>query len=98
MCTCLIPHLCGLPLQGDYYRYLSELEPEETAAESDVVKKAAAAYELAQNAADGMKCTNPIRLGLALNVSGACWTLWWSGWLLVLLVCVHVVCVTCVCE
>jgi len=62
----------GQPLpQGDYYRYLAELEVGD-ASTSDVGAKAAKEYEAAQAEATSMEATNPIRLGLALNLSGAC--------------------------
>ena len=55
--------------QGDYYRYLSEVEAE--GSESGVIGQAQEAYEAATAAAASMEPTDPIRLGLALNVSGA---------------------------
>ena len=67
-------HILGCVLvvlwhQGDYYRYLSEVEAE--GSESGVIGQAQEAYEAATAAAASMEPTDPIRLGLALNVSGA---------------------------
>lgn len=58
-----------LKMKGDYYRYLSEVEADGSSSASGVKEQAAAAYEQAQKAAESMEPTNPIRLGLALNVS-----------------------------
>lgn len=56
-----------LKMKGDYYRYLAEVEPDDS--ESAAKANAAAAYEEASAACKSMLPTNPIRLGLALNVS-----------------------------
>lgn len=56
-----------LKLKGDYYRYASEVC---TAAELDSTgKKAEEAYKAAQEACSEMEATNPIKLGLSLNLS-----------------------------
>ena len=47
---------------GDYYRYQAEISGEK---ESDAKE----AYEKAEEIAQTLPCTNPIRLGLALNFS-----------------------------
>jgi len=56
-----------LKMKGDYYRYLAETVDE--AENNDVVENAHQAYKKAQELAEGMPSTNPIRLGLALNYS-----------------------------
>ena len=73
---------CLLNRQGDYYRYLTEIERDEK--KEEVCKKSKEAYEQAKKKADEkLRSTNPIRLGLYLNysvflyelandVSGAC--------------------------
>ena len=57
-----------LKMKADYYRYLCEfLTGEKKTEHSD---KALQAYEAAQKvASEGMKVTDPVRLGLALNFS-----------------------------
>jgi 14-3-3 protein epsilon len=55
-------------MKGDYYRYLAEFQKGEGRETSK--DKAAAAYATATtHAAESLKSTNPIRLGLALNYS-----------------------------
>lgn len=57
-----------LKMQGDYYRYLSEVASEDK--KSVVVKASLDGYQQASDfAKDNMKTTHPIRLGLALNFS-----------------------------
>lgn len=56
-----------LKLKGDYYRYMAEVCAD---AELETIgKKAEESYKAAQEAASSMEATNPIRLGLALNLS-----------------------------
>merc|ERR1711970_216849 len=56
-----------LKMEGDYYRYGAEITEKD--ARDDYKKKAHGSYEKAQTLAQGLKETNPIRLGLALNYS-----------------------------
>ena len=54
-------------MKGDYYRYLAEfLKGKDN---SEVIEKAQEAYQKASQAANNLKATHPIRLGLALNYS-----------------------------
>ena len=54
-------------MKGDYYRYLGEfMQGEERKA---VIDSAQDSYKLAGEAAENLKTTHPIRLGLALNYS-----------------------------
>lgn len=54
-------------MKGDYYRYLGEfLVQDERKA---VIDKAQDSYKFAQEEAEKLKTTHPIRLGLALNYS-----------------------------
>mmetsp|Transcript_41902 Transcript_41902/g.64128 ORF Transcript_41902/g.64128 Transcript_41902/m.64128 type:complete len:204 (+) Transcript_41902:41-652(+) len=56
-----------LKMKGDYYRYLGEfMENDE---KKKVIDKAQDSYQQAQNEAEKLKTTHPIRLGLALNYS-----------------------------
>lgn len=55
-----------LKMKGDYYRYLSEIDPEHN---KDNVTNAEGAYKSAFDISTEMQATNPIRLGLALNFS-----------------------------
>jgi len=54
-------------MEGDYYRYGAEITDKD--ARDDYKKKAHESYKKAQTLAEGLKETNPIRLGLALNYS-----------------------------
>lgn len=74
----LIPKASGeeskvfyLKMKGDYYRYLAEIAQGED--RKDVADKSQAAYQEAWDIATGaqstLRPTNPIRLGLALNLS-----------------------------
>ena len=56
-----------LKMQGDYYRYLGEVK--QNAEKKDVIDKAQDSYKKAQEEAEQLKSTHPIRLGLALNYS-----------------------------
>merc|ERR1712216_800718 len=56
-----------LKMEGDYYRYGAEITDKD--ARDDYKKKAHESYKKAQTLAEGLKETNPIRLGLALNYS-----------------------------
>lgn len=60
-----------LKMKGDYYRYIAEYIPDEK--KKDIAEKAyesySEAYNLAKDLNNGLKTTNPIRLGLALNYS-----------------------------
>jgi len=61
-------HVFYLKMQGDYYRYLSEVSLGED--RKDNVKKSNDAYnEASEIAKQKMQPTHPIRLGLALNFS-----------------------------
>lgn len=54
-------------MKGDYYRYLGEfLQQDER---KQVIDKASDSYKYAQEEAEKLKTTHPIRLGLALNYS-----------------------------
>lgn len=54
-------------MKGDYYRYLGEfMQGEDRKA---VIDSAQDSYKLAGEAAEHLKTTHPIRLGLALNYS-----------------------------
>lgn len=54
-------------MKGDYYRYLGEfLQQDER---KQVIDKAQDSYKYAQEEAEKLKTTHPIRLGLALNYS-----------------------------
>ena len=56
-----------LKMKGDYFRYLAEfLKGKEN---KEVIEKAQEAYNQATQAANTLKATHPIRLGLALNYS-----------------------------
>ncbi|XP_064383124.1 14-3-3-like protein 1 [Halichondria panicea] len=55
-----------LKMKADYYRYLSEIR---TPNVTEHIKKSEQAYKDAQTAAEKLKPTHPIRLGLALNFS-----------------------------
>ena len=62
----------ALKLQGDYYRYLAEVQLAKLTVDdvTIVVKNAAEAYAKAMDIAkEELKPTNPVRLGLALNFS-----------------------------
>ena len=52
-------------MKGDYYRYLGEFMVDR----KEVIDKAQDSYKQASLAADNLKTTHPIRLGLALNYS-----------------------------
>eukprot|EP00055_Hartaetosiga_balthica_P018538 m.134724 g.134724 ORF g.134724 m.134724 type:complete len:239 (-) comp9696_c0_seq1:216-932(-) len=54
-------------MKGDYYRYLAEVATGDKC--KDIVVKSQEAYQAATDAAESMKTTDPIRLGLALNFS-----------------------------
>jgi len=54
-------------MKGDYYRYLGEfMQGDERKA---VIDNAQDSYKIASDAAEDLKTTHPIRLGLALNFS-----------------------------
>lgn len=53
-----------LKMKADYLRYKAEVEPRD-----DIVAGSEKCYVDAMNLAAGMKCTNPVRLGLTLNYS-----------------------------
>ena len=54
-------------MKGDYYRYLAEFQAEEAREGSS--NNALDAYQMAQEVANQLASTHPIRLGLALNFS-----------------------------
>ncbi|KAG2492601.1 hypothetical protein HYH03_009017 [Edaphochlamys debaryana] len=56
-----------LKMKADYHRYLSEYKVDD--AKSAAAEMTLAAYKVAQEKADELPTTNPIRLGLALNFS-----------------------------
>merc|ERR1712216_469683 len=56
-----------LKMEGDYYRYGAEITTDQK--REEYKEKAHTSYEKAQKLASGLKETNPIRLGLALNYS-----------------------------
>lgn len=56
-----------MKMKGDYYRYLCEFLPGDR--RKKVVQDAQDAYKQASHAAEELKSTHPIRLGLALNYS-----------------------------
>lgn len=56
-----------MKMKGDYYRYLCEFLSGEK--RKTVVQDAQDAYKQASHAAEELKSTHPIRLGLALNYS-----------------------------
>lgn len=59
-----------LKMKGDYHRYLCELEEEGSVSfSSGPGKDASEAYQEAAKIAAEMEPTNPVRLGLALNMS-----------------------------
>jgi 14-3-3 protein epsilon len=55
------------PSKADYLRYLAEFKTDQ--AREDAAQKTLVAYREAQQKADELPTTNPIRLGLALNFS-----------------------------
>ncbi|KAL9966219.1 hypothetical protein ACROYT_G024262 [Oculina patagonica] len=59
------PKVFYLKMKGDYYRYLVEIDSQDT----DLRNKSREAYNAAQEASEELKQTHPIRLGLALNFS-----------------------------
>lgn len=56
-----------LKMKGDYFRYISEFSGESNKTSADKAEEAYAAATAVAN--NGLKKTNPIRLGLALNFS-----------------------------
>lgn len=84
-----------LKMKGDYHRYRAEVSEGKSKEESTAAAKAS--YDMAQKMAEekGLQPTDPIRLGLALNVSGeVVWGCWVVGCLSPCLlttppVCVH---------
>jgi len=57
-----------LKMKGDYYRYLTEVAKEDN--KEGLLEKAQESYKDASDVStQGLKSTNPIRLGLALNYS-----------------------------
>lgn len=56
-----------LKLKGDYYRYIAEFSLGNN--HEEIAKSSLNAYKQATEAASGLKCNNPIKLGLALNYS-----------------------------
>ena len=56
-----------LKMKGDYYRYLAEFSTGEKNAE--VANNSMNSYKQADELATKLPCTNPIKLGLALNFS-----------------------------
>lgn len=56
-----------LKLKGDYYRYIAEYATGEQKAK--VANSSMNAYKEGFEIAEGLDCTNPIKLGLALNYS-----------------------------
>ncbi|XP_020601572.1 14-3-3 protein zeta-like [Orbicella faveolata] len=63
------PKVFYLKMKGDYYRYLVEIEPQESDERRDLAEKSQKAYEEAKENAKPLAPTHPIRLGLALNFS-----------------------------
>ncbi|XP_003387312.1 PREDICTED: 14-3-3 protein homolog 2-like [Amphimedon queenslandica] len=56
-----------LKMKGDYYRYLAEVQNKDN--RDTVVSNGCEAYKKAQEEAENLPVTHPIRLGLALNFS-----------------------------
>ncbi len=57
-------------MQGDYYRYLSEVAlASKSEDEQELKSNSEAAYKEASTLATKLKATHPVRLGLALNFS-----------------------------
>lgn len=54
-------------MKGDYFRYLAEFLKGDK--NKEVIEQAAESYKKATEAANNLKATHPIRLGLALNYS-----------------------------
>ena len=64
------PKVFYLKMKGDYYRYLVEIEPQDSEERKYLVANSKAAYQDACNCGESeLKPTHPIRLGLALNYS-----------------------------
>ena len=64
------PKVFYLKMKGDYYRYLVEIEVQDSEERKDLAAKSKAAYQDACNCGEEeLKPTHPIRLGLALNYS-----------------------------
>merc|ERR1711994_627447 len=57
-------------MKADYYRYIAEFKPDQSAEKAQAAESARAAYEEANTVAEkDLAVTHPIRLGLALNYS-----------------------------
>jgi 14-3-3 protein epsilon len=56
-----------LKMKGDYYRYLAEFNSGDS--HSKVANNSLIAYKEANDLSNQLSCTNPIKLGLALNFS-----------------------------
>mgnify|MGYP003293209547 CR=1 FL=1 len=56
-----------MKLKGDYYRYLAEFKTDKE--HKEVATESMNAYKEANELAESLACTNPIKLGLALNFS-----------------------------
>lgn len=56
-----------MKLKGDYYRYLAEFMTDKE--NKEVATQSMNAYKEASELAESLACTNPIKLGLALNFS-----------------------------
>lgn len=58
-------------MSGDYHRYLAEFKSDDdrTKCADEALKSYTKAREIAEDSENGLTCTHPIRLGLALNLS-----------------------------
>ena len=63
----LLPRIFYLKMLGDYYRYKAEVAPAD--AKAKFVDLAKENYQTATKAAEELRTTDPLRLGLALNFS-----------------------------
>lgn len=63
------PTVFYLKMKGDYYRYLVEIEPQDSDERKELAAKSQEAYLEAQKNAEKLVRTHPICLGLALNFS-----------------------------
>ena len=61
------PKVFYLKMKGDYYRYLAEILTDEK--NKEVANNSMNSYKQANELAEKLACTNPIKLGLALNFS-----------------------------